>query len=56
MHAGGQPAGKSFAEKDLGVLVNNKLNLSLAVKKADIFLGCIRQSIVSGLREVIFHL
>lgn len=46
----------SFADKDLGVLVDTKLNMSqhcaLAVKTNDI-LGCIRQNTVSRLREVI---
>lgn len=49
----------SLAEKDLGVLVDSKLNVNqqdtLAAKKADDILGCHRQSIASGLREVIQH-
>ncbi|PKU48658.1 rna-directed dna polymerase from mobile element jockey-like [Limosa lapponica baueri] len=47
----------SSAEKDLGVLVNTKLNMSqqcvLAPKKANGVLGCVIQSTASKLREVI---
>lgn len=39
-----------------GVLVENKLNLSLAAKKANILLSCITWNITSRLRKVIFHL
>ncbi|KAK4825888.1 hypothetical protein QYF61_003244 [Mycteria americana] len=50
----------SFAEKDLCVLVDNKLPMSqqctLAAKKANGILGCIRWSIASRLREVILPL
>ncbi|GAB0208906.1 mitochondrial enolase superfamily member 1 [Grus japonensis] len=50
----------SLAEKDLGVLVDTKLNTTqqctLAAKKANGILGCIRQSIASRLREVILSL
>lgn len=46
----------SLAEKDLGALVDSKLNVNqqyaLAAKKADDILGCHRQIIASGLREV----
>lgn len=46
----------SLAANDLGVLVDSRLNVNqqyaLAAKKADDMLGCHRQSIASGLREV----
>ncbi|KAK4811119.1 hypothetical protein QYF61_019750 [Mycteria americana] len=49
-----------FSEKDLGVLVDTKLNMSqqcaIAAKKAKGILGCIRQSIASRLREMILPL
>ena len=50
----------SFAEKDLEVLVDTKLNMSqrcvLAVKMANSILGCVRRGVASRSREVTFLL
>ncbi|XP_061849210.1 large ribosomal subunit protein bL35m [Colius striatus] len=50
----------SSAERDLGVLIYNKLNMSqqhaLVAKKANGILGCIKKSVGSRLREVLLPL
>ncbi|KAK4824267.1 hypothetical protein QYF61_012827 [Mycteria americana] len=50
----------SFAEKDLGALVDSRLTMSqpcaLVAKAADSLLGCIRRSVASRWREVILPL
>ena len=48
------------AEKDQGVLMDNKLNMSqqgaLAIKRANSILGCIRKGVSSRSREVFLPL
>ena len=52
--------GSSSAEKDLGVTVDNKLNMrqqcAVVARKVNSILGCIGRSVASRLREVILPL
>ena len=48
---------KTTSEKDLGIVIGHKLNMSqecdVATKKANAILGCINRRIVSKCREVL---
>ena len=60
VQAGADLLESSSAERDLGVLVGDKVTMSqqraLGAKKAKGILGCIKRSVASRAREVLLHL
>ena len=60
VQSGADLLGSSSAERDLGVLVDDRLTMSqqraLAAKMANGILGCIRRSVASRSREVLLPL